>query len=92
MKPDDFVLKPHHIVEAKLVEGQTHLTIQLMNMTWSAKLIRYDGNLIGLIRDEYDVPLEDGQQIMRWLLGQPEFLHRICELAETDQPAGPHRQ
>lgn len=81
MRPDDFTLKPHHIVEASLAFGQTHFVIRLPTMTWSANLIGHDGNLYGIIRDEHDVPLEDGHQILNWILDQPHFVRRIWELA-----------
>jgi hypothetical protein len=84
--PDDFTLKPHHIVAATIADGYTHFVIRLSAMTWSAKLIGYDGNILGLMRDERDAPLEDGQIILEWILSQPAFLRRIWELALEDQP------
>jgi hypothetical protein len=85
MRPDEFTLEPHHIVEARLEYGHTHFVIELPTMTWSAKLIGHDGHLYGMIRDEHDVPLEDGHHILNWMLEQPRFVRRIWELALEDQ-------
>ena len=77
----DLMLRPKHIVDVSATLGHTHFTIKLPNMTWSAHLVTHGSIIYGVIFDEYDVPLEDGYQILRWILVQPEFVGHLRELA-----------
>lgn len=81
MIPNDLVLRPKHIVEVNATYGYTRFTIELPNMTWSAELLTHGSTIYGVIHDEYDAPLDDGYQILKWMLAQPEFVRRLWELA-----------
>lgn len=89
MDVNDFLLEPRHVVEVKSGYGHTDFTIQLAHMTWTAQLISHDGNVYGIIQDEYDVPLADGHLILAWMMQQPDFLRRIWELSHEHHHGQP---
>src|SRR5688500_2023550 len=89
MRPEDFTLEPHHITEATLADGRTNLVIRLASMTWYVKLICVEGDLYGDIRDEHGAPVEDGHQILNWIVDQPRFVRRIWELALVERDNRP---
>ena len=84
MSPDNLELKPQNIVGVGASNSKTRFTIQLTNMTWCAELLIQNGQIYGVIQDEYGVPLDDGHQILGWLLSRPEFILRMLELARKN--------
>jgi hypothetical protein len=89
MDANDFALEPSHIVEVRVSPGHTDFTLRLSQMTWTARLVSLDGELYGLIQDEHDVPLADGQIILDWMIHQPRFIRRIWELSHKHHHGHP---